>query len=391
MRVFPSFLNKLDTETIEIIHNKWNVNVIVHIEAIIISVKRYGRLSRLRLSLEIRRIRMPSSDLDQLLFTVNPIEESQLHKGYNNNYMNLDLITDVIPEIPTWNFFKNGNIAVTKNNRFSYVPAHTHSFIEFNYMYSGHCTQYINNQRIELRQGDLLLMDKDIVQRVDYTDFDDIFINILIESEAYLSNLFTLIPESLNIITRLIYNADNSNSIHNNFILFDLSDNQIATNLVESLIQKGLVLPTDQPESNQSMALILSALIIELKTTIKQSMINFTDSDADSTLPIISYINNHYTDATLTTVSKRFGYNRNYLSDKLKATTGKTFQELINLRRLSVAENLIIKTNYSNADISELIGYKNETSLFRLFNHYLAISPTRYRNKIHTSNSFRHH
>ncbi len=328
---------------------------------------------------------MPSAELDELLFAISPIEATQLRAGNNDNYMALDFLKHPIPQIPTWDFFKDGDIAITKNNRFSYVPAHTHSFIELNYMYAGHCTQYINDERIELRQGDLLLMDKDIVQRIDDTEQADILVNILIKSEAYLSDLFTLIPESFNIITRLIYNADNPSSLHNNFILFDIGKNQIATNLVEALIQKGLTTVNKQSTYKQSMALILSALIIELKTSIKQSLINFTASDASNTLPILGYINDHYADATLTSVSAAFGYNRNYLSDKLKATTGKTFQELIDRRRLAVAENLIIKTDRSNADISELLGYKNETSLYRLFKRYLNISPTKYRKKVHAS------
>lgn len=326
---------------------------------------------------------MSSKHLDQILLSLNEVEQKQINSGNNYNYMDLDFINNPIPEMPAWNFFKNGDIAITKNNRFSYVPAHTHSFIELNYMYSGSCTQYINDERVDMHKGNLLLVDRDIVQRIDYTGTDDLLVNILIKSDAYITGLFSLIPESLNIVSQLIYNADNGESLHNNFILFNLLEHDIATNLIEVLISKGLSQPISQPQHQKSMQLILSALIIELKALVEKSLINFSDSSADNVLAIVKYINENYTDATLKSVSDHFGYNRNYMSNKLKRSTGKSFQELIDRRRLSVAENLIIKTDLTSAEISNLVGYKNTTSLFRLFQHYLATTPAKYRSKVH--------
>jgi AraC-like DNA-binding protein len=326
---------------------------------------------------------MSTRHLDELLLSLNDVERSQISSGNNFNYMDLDFINNPIPEMPTWDFFKDGDIAVTKNNRFSYVPAHTHSFIELNYMYSGHCTQYVNDERIDLHQGSLLLVDKDIVQRIDYTGRDDLLVNILIKSDAYISGLLSLIPESLNVVSQLIYNAGNDESLHNNFILFNLAKNDIATSLIDALISKGLERHVTQPQHHQSMRLILSALIIELKASVEKSLINFSDSNTDTVLPIVKYINEHYATATLDSVSEKFGYNRNYLSNKLKSGTGKSFQELIDRRRLSVAENLMIKTNLTNTAISDQVGYKNTTSLFRLFKHYLNTTPAKYREKVH--------
>lgn len=325
---------------------------------------------------------MYSKELNQLLFDLNDVEKNQLIQGSNYNYMDLDFINNPIPEMPQWHFFNDGNIAVTKSNRFSYVPAHSHSFIELNYMYHGSCTQYINDEKIELREGNLILMDKDIVQRIDYTGKDDILVNILIKSDSDVSSIFSMIPESLNIISQLIYNSSNENSLHNNFILFDLYNHPVATNLVEIIIEDGLI-ESPSSQRNQSMELVLSALIIKLKSLVQRSVVNFGNGDVANILPIVKYINNNYATATLTSTSKYFGYNRNYLSNKLKRTSGKSFQELIDRRRLSVAENLMIKTNLTNEGISELLGYKDVASMFRLFKHYMDTTPSSYRKKVH--------
>ncbi|MFD1486054.1 AraC family transcriptional regulator [Lacticaseibacillus baoqingensis] len=324
---------------------------------------------------------MPKT-LHDKLFALNDVEQQQLESGNNFNYMDLDFIDNPIPQMPAWNFFKDGEIAVTKNNRFSYVPAHTHSFIELNYVYAGSCTQYINDEKIVLHSGELLLMDKEIVQRIDYTGRDDVLVNILIKSDPKVSDLLQLIPDSINIVSQLIDNVANDHTLHNNFILFDLNQNVIAKNLIASLIQKGLTTPLP-PQRNQSLALILSALIIELRTTVEKSVINFTDTARASLVPIIRYINENYLTATLGNTAKQFDYNRNYLSNKLKTATGKSFQELIDRRRLSVAENLMIKTDLTNEEICDLVGYRNSASLYRLFQKYLNSTPAAYRRKVH--------
>lgn len=73
---------------------------------------------------------MASKWLDQQLFKLSEVESLQRSMKSNVNYMDLDYINNPIPQMPQADLFKDGDIAITKNNRFSYVPAHTHSFIE---------------------------------------------------------------------------------------------------------------------------------------------------------------------------------------------------------------------------------------------------------------------
>lgn len=322
---------------------------------------------------------MTSHTLDTQLFKLNKIEKLQKHFGGNVNYMDLDYINDPIPKMPGKDFFKTSDIAITKNNRFSYVPAHTHTFIELNYMYSGSCTQYINDEKIILHQHDLLIMDKDIVQRIDYTSDNDILVNILIKDDSTLGDLANYINESANIVTQFLYNASRTNAIHNNFIWFNLTNNELAINLIESLIMKGLEKNDSQ---GQSLQLIFSALVIELSKSIKQEKINFADPSTDDLLPILKYLDNHFSTISLNKISQKFGYNTNYLGNKIKKVTGKTFKELVERRKLSAAQNLMIKTHCNVSEICELIGYKNNSSLFRLFKKYLDTTPSEYKKRV---------
>lgn len=323
---------------------------------------------------------MFSQRLDRILHEHNDVERRQLSTVSNFNYMNLDFSGDAVPRMPEWIFFKDGSIAVTKSNRFSYVPEHTHSFIEMNYMYSGRCTQYINNELVELHQGSLVMLDKAVPHRISYTDEDDILVNILVQENADIASMFTMVPESLNVISQLIANVGNASTLHDNLIVFDLEGHAVPTNLVEVLIEQGLA---ERPSvgRNRAMELVLSALVIELKALISKSVIDFGNIQAEQVAPIISYINQHYATVSLVSVADRFGYNPNYLSNKLKKATGEGFQELLDRRRLIEAQKMMNGTDFSNEEISEAVGYRNVTSLFRLFGRYLGATPDSYRSK----------
>lgn len=246
-------------------------------------------------------------------------------------------------------------------------------------MYAGTCTQYINGEKVTLHQHNLILMDKDIVQQIESTGSNDILINILLKNDSTMNQLFDYIAVSTNEITQFLYNASHINTLHNNFILFDLTHQEVAINLVESLIIKGL---TKSRQRNKSMGLLLSTLILELSQSIEQEYINFSDNTDDNLLPIIQYINQNFASVTLRDVSAKFSYNTNYLGNKLKEATGKTFKELVDRRRISAVQNLMIKTNCTLADICDIIGYQNTSSLFRLFKKYLKTTPSEYKRKV---------
>lgn len=322
----------------------------------------------------------PIESLKSQLFRMTKVEKLQNHFGGNVNYMDLDYIHDPIPRMPQWDFFWDSDIDVTKNNRFSYVPAHTHSFIEFNYMYSGMCTQYINDTKTVLHEKELLVMDKDVVQRIDYTNENDILINIIVKTDSPYEEIFNSIPQSTNEITQLIYNGTRVNSLHNNFMLFDLKNAETSLNLINALIATGI---NHARHRSESLRFIFSALILGLPSLITYKSINFADSSSDDLLPILKYIEKNFATTTLSNVSAVFRYNTNYLGNKIKANTGKTFNELIERRRLSAAQNLMLKTNLNLSEISETVGYQNSSSLFRLFKKYLKTTPSEYKGRVH--------
>lgn len=225
------------------------------------------------------------------------------------------------------------------------------------------------------------MMDTEVIQRIDYADTDDILLNILINKEIMIPGLAHQISNKTfnNPVISFLKNSSKENLTHDNYIIFDLNKNLIAKNLIESII-------ANEINSNSSSQLLTEDLFILLVRILPNCIIkknvNFVEVKDDRFVAIIEYINQHYESITLKKLSNHFHYNMNYLGNLIKEKTGRTFKEILDFKRLTIAQSLMIKTNYSINKISEIVGFKNFTSLYRLFKKYLNISPTDYKLKV---------
>ncbi|KAF0426505.1 helix-turn-helix domain-containing protein [Pediococcus acidilactici] len=317
--------------------------------------------------------------LDKKIRDLNYVEETQRKNHANYNYMRLNFKESPIPKMPKYNFFKHGDLTIVKGNRFSYVPAHTHDFIELNYMYSGNCIQSLNNEQFEFKQGQLLLMDKNTVQKIGYTGENDTIINILLKNSLTVTHLLELLAGQTNPVTDFLQNC-NLKTTNHNFMIFDLPAESLSRSLIMDLFYAVFV--SAHTINNHVLELLFSTLITQLPPLVSHHHLNFTADSNVELLAILKYIEQHYSTTNLQYTSKHFGYNMNYLSNKIKAATGQTFKELIEQRRLYAAQELLFQTNLSLDQISQRIGYKNPSSLNRLFKKYVNTTPISYKTEL---------
>lgn len=325
---------------------------------------------------------MITSSIQKQLFQVTPIEQEQI----NNNGKNVqdvptspENIEDSIARMPFWHFFDQGRIAVTQSNRFSYIPAHKHKFIEMNYCYQGRSIQYIDDKLITLTPGNLIIMDREIQQRINYARRQDILVNILIRDDYEINDLTSNLHDKNNLLVSFLINCTKRNFPHNNYLVLDLNKDLVFKNIIEDIINKGL---NNDGSNNQLLKYLLQSFICAPNALIKSQKINFSSIDEKSLYPVINYMNDNFKDITLRELADKFGYNKNYLGNKISKETNHTFKELLQMRKLNIACNLLQSTNLNMDQISEHVGYDNHSSLFRLFKSYLKITPTEYRKRI---------
>ncbi len=91
--------------------------------------------------------------------------------------------------------------------------------------------------------------------------------------------------------------------------------------------------------------------------------------------------NNYKTDITLSTLANEFYSNPTYISRIFKQYTGVGYRTyLINIR-IKYAKQLLVTTNYSVLQISEMIGFGNSTNFGRAFKEATGVQPMEYRNE----------
>ena len=97
-------------------------------------------------------------------------------------------------------------------------------------------------------------------------------------------------------------------------------------------------------------------------------------------LPILNYIEGHYADVTLVSTAAHFGFSPNYLSERIRRETGRTFKELVVLQRMSMAYFRIQNSRDSIQEIAEEVGYENMSYFYRKFQDIYGIRPRALRN-----------
>lgn len=313
-------------------------------------------------------LKLKLNELSKVLGQENEIEREQRIGGYNINDKNLPYDEVEIPRMPSDDFFKEGNIFINKHHRYSEMPFHTHEFVEFNYMFSGSCIQYVDDQRIDLKEGEILLMDKDTVQRIESLGKNDILINILLKGDTITTEIFINMMKSSGLINEFLVNASSNFSNHKAFLHFHCSKNEDVQAIVQKMIVEYF---NKQKYYMRELNLFLSLLMIELMREIEEEA---SDQD-EEILVILQYIKANYVSLSLTQLSEHFGYNANYISNKLKKETGHTFQELINVLRYQTALELIEESNKTIEEIAYEVGFETIPSLYKLFSKYTSKTP----------------
>ena len=74
-----------------------------------------------------------------------------------------------------------------------------------------------------------------------------------------------------------------------------------------------------------------------------------------------------------------FNINTSYLGQLFKNETGEMFTNYLNQVRIEKARELLLKTNLKINEITEKVGYLNQSHFFRNFKKLTGVSPAEYK------------
>lgn len=101
---------------------------------------------------------------------------------------------------------------------------------------------------------------------------------------------------------------------------------------------------------------------------------------ADLVHKVLTYVREHYCEKiTLDDISSQVFLNRTYLSSILKEELGMSFTDFINSIRIEKSVELLENNSLSLAEISDLVGFSDQSYFGKVFGRIMGVSPGEYR------------
>ena len=273
-------------------------------------------------------------------------------------------------------FLEKRDIFLNKHNRYADYPLHTHEFLEINFMLAGQCTQFINGEELQLQAGQLLLLDKGSSHEIKRMGHDDLLLNLLFKNKGMNLDWLTTLNQESNLVFDFLMQNIRKNTQHS-YILFESSQNQHVQEIMERIIHEYFL---GERLTDNLISMYIPILITELVANVpfqtdgKQQI-----AENNLVIQVLREIEINYATTSLENVAKRLGYNKNYLSNRIKVTTGLTFTELLNQERMRQAKFYLINTTHPVETIMQLIGLENKTYFYKIFKKQFGTTPFKFR------------
>lgn len=263
-------------------------------------------------------------------------------------------------------------ITVRPHTRFVHFPEHTHDYVEIVYMCKGKTVHIVDGVRIQLEEGELLLLGQNTRQEILPAGKDDVAVNFIIRPEFFSATLPFLGEEETPLRRFIVDSLCGENQI--GYLHFMVSDVLPVQNLVENLLW---TLISDIPNKRGINQSTMGLLFMQL--------LNYTDRlntgmpQQETVFQVLRYVEEHYKDGSLTEISGLLHYDPAWLSREIKRRTGKNYTDLVQDKRLSQALWLLKNTGKRVDEIAVAVGYENISYFHRLFSKRFGTSPKKIR------------
>ena len=266
-------------------------------------------------------------------------------------------------------------IDIRPHTRFIRFPAHSHNYVEMIYMCQGSTVHTINGDRIELKTGELLILNQNAVQEIEPAGRDDIAVNFLILPEFFDQTL-RMIGAEENQLKDFIVGCLKSGEVPLCYLHYRIADVLPVQNLIENLVWTLLHHQSNKRSINQVTMGLLFLHLMHHTDRIRSASSSF---DQQLIFQVLKFIDENYRDGQLTDLATQLGYEIPWLSRAIKRLLGRTYKELLQIKRLNQAAFLLQSTRLPITDICAAVGYDNTSYFHRIFREYYHMSPKEYR------------
>lgn len=264
-------------------------------------------------------------------------------------------------------------ITIRPHTRFLPFPEHRHDYVEVVYMCAGTTTHIVNGKTIRLEQGELLFLSQEATHEIRRAELEDVAVNFIVLPHFF-DTVLPAIGEEETPLRRFLVDCLCMQNTGPGYLHFRVSEIKPVQNLMENLLWAQLEDTSNKRKQSQmTMALLFLLLMGNTQTLVTE------DREEEAVLRLLQYVEQHYTDGSLTQAAERLRCDVSWLSREVKRKTGKTYTQLVQERRLAQAAFLLRSTNRIVSDIAIAVGYENISYFHRIFTAFYGKSPRHYR------------
>lgn len=252
---------------------------------------------------------------------------------------------------------------------------HNHDFFEMMYVYSGHCTNYVNQIEMKLKEGDLLLYNLQTVHKLIIDDPEAVIFNILVGKEILNHSFMNLLQEDdpvMNFYINSLYNIP-----EDEYLIFNLNDSDALMPLHDLIIEfvnkdylYAKVMRADY------MNLLIRLARLRAKRQSNHSRVRDGSLDVND---VLCYIHENFREISLQMLADHYSYTTRTMIRFLKKYTHMSFSEIIRDYKMLNACNLLRSTSMSIDDIAFETGFKERGYFDKVFKQHFHITPAEYR------------
>lgn len=264
-------------------------------------------------------------------------------------------------------------ISMRVHTRFAAFPRHRHDFVEIMYVCKGTVTHVVGDRTIRVNAGELLFLGRNTWHEILPAGKEDIAVNFLVRP-AFFHTAFEMMDEQ-NILSDFIIASLAGEGTANEYLHFTVADVLPVQNLVENLIYS---LCRAENGSEKINEVTMGLLFLRLMQVTDRAQ-SGGGAPRALALKALGYIDESYQNATLRQFAGQNSLPEYTASRIVKGQLGMTFQQLLQEKRFSVAQQLLRTTKLPVTEIIVLVGYENTSYFHRTFQKRYGLSPRQYR------------
>lgn len=276
------------------------------------------------------------------------------------------------------------SLAIHKHKRYVKFKEHKHDYLELIYVFSGEIKQKINENELNIHEGDICLLDLNIYHSIEPSSENDIAVNIIMK-EQFFDGIFMSFLSGNDIISDFIIKTFYHKKESNNYLVFHTKENPLIKDIMKRLLSEYF---DKKIGSDTAIHAYILLLFTELLRNYRENMGQSTIKNLDRTIisKVKNYLRKNYKTATLKETAEHFHFNHDYLSKLIKNSTGVSFTDLLQEIRLKEACVLLENTDMPIAEITNTIGYTNLSYFYKLFKKKYKVTPIEYRKRLFLKN-----